>query len=128
MQYLLETLGKLIGANWRQRDIAQRHSRTFVCRCENQVFFSNSQCLPCKAPLGYLPLEARLVALDPGPRPGTWRADGSESLYKSCGNRELPAHCNWLLAADDPRALCVACRLNRTIPNLDDADSARWWA
>ena len=28
----------------------------------------------------------------------------------------------------DPSSLCVACRLNRTIPDLDDADNARYWA
>ena len=25
------------------------------------------------------------------------------------------------------RSCCIACRLNRTIPNLDDADNARYW-
>jgi hypothetical protein len=128
MQNLPDTLDKLIGTGWRQRDTVQRHSRTFACgRCENHVFFSNSQCLSCNAQLGYLPLEARLVALDPGPRPRTWRVDGSDSLVKTCANRELPAHCNWMLAADDPKSLCVACRLNRTIPDLDDADNTRYW-
>jgi hypothetical protein len=128
MQNLLETLGQLIRTRWSQRDNTQRHSRTFACRCGNHVFFRNSQCLSCNAPLGYLPHEAELVALDPGPRAGTWRVDGSESLYKSCGNRELPARCNWMLAADDLQSLCTACRLNRTIPNIDDADNARYWA
>jgi hypothetical protein len=28
----------------------------------------------------------------------------------------------------DTSSLCVACRLNRTIPDLDDADNARYWA
>jgi hypothetical protein len=29
--------------------------------------------------------------------------------------------------ADDPNPLCIACRLNRTIANLDDKDNARYW-
>jgi hypothetical protein len=126
MQQLLDALGKLIGSRWRPRDA--RHSRSFLCRCDSQVFFSNTDCLSCKAPLGYLPLEARLVPLDPAGEPGIWRAPGSESRLKTCSNRELPARCNWMLASDADDVLCIACRLNRTIPNLDDADNARYWA
>ena len=32
-----------------------------------------------------------------------------------------------MLEADDPSPLCIACRLNRTIPNLEDPDNARYW-
>jgi len=31
------------------------------------------------------------------------------------------------VAADDEDSLCVSCRLNNAIPNLDDADNCRWW-
>jgi zinc-ribbon domain len=72
MAMLLETLGNLVRTNWKHRDVAKRHSRTFLCRCGNHIFFRNSLCLGCQAPLGYLPGEARLVPLDPGPQPGTW--------------------------------------------------------
>jgi zinc-ribbon domain len=74
MPDILETLGKLIGTNWKHRDTAKRHSRTFLCRCGNHIFFGNRLCLGCQAPLGYLPADARLVPLDPGPQPGTRRA------------------------------------------------------
>ena len=127
MASLLETLGELIGSKWKHRDVARRHSRTFMCRCGTHIFFRNSLCLNCQAPLGYLPGEARLVALDPGPQPGTWVAEGVRTPQKYCGNRETPARCNWMLAAADPNPRCIACRLNRTIPNLDDADNARYW-
>ena len=127
MTSLLETLGDLVGTNRKRRDVAKRHSRTFSCRCGNHLFFRNSLCLGCKAPLGYLPGEAELVPLDPGPQPGTWAAGSGRPSQKYCGNRETPALCNWMLAADDPRSLCIACRLNRTIPNLADEDNARYW-
>jgi len=127
MPNILETLGKLIGTNRKTRDAAKRHSRTFFCRCGNHIFFRNSQCLGCRAPLGYLPGEGRLVPLDPGPQPGTWVVESDGAPQKYCGNRETPARCNWMLRADDPNPLCIACRLNRTIPNLDDADNARYW-
>ena len=67
------------------------------------------------------------MPLDPGPQPDTWQAEGDDGTYKFCANRLLPAACNWLLAADEAHTLCIACRLNRTIPNLDDADNARYW-
>jgi hypothetical protein len=127
MPNILETLGRLIGTNWKHRDTAKPHSRTFFCRCGNHIFFGNSLCLGCQAPLGYLPGDARLVPLEPGPQPGTWTVDGGRAPQKYCGNRETPARCNWMLTADDPNPLCTACRLNRTIPNLDGEDNARYW-
>jgi hypothetical protein len=127
MPYIQETLSKLIGTDWKRRETARRHSRTFVCRCGRQIFFRDSECAGCKVPLGYLPGDARLVPLDPGPQPGTWLVPGAGAPQKTCANRDLPAACNWMLSADDPNPLCIACRLNRTIPNLDDADNAYSW-
>jgi hypothetical protein len=127
MPNILEALGKLIGTNWKHRDGTKRHSRTFLCRCGNHIFFGNRLCLGCQTPLGYLPRDMRLVPLDPGPQPGTWSAEGSTAPQKSCGNRATPAACNWMVRADDPNTLCIACGLNRTIPNLADEDSARYW-
>jgi hypothetical protein len=67
-----------------------------------------------------LPAGHTLVgAVEPGP--------GRDRSYKYCGNRRTPALCNWLVEGSDPNALCIACRLNRTIPDLDDADNARYW-
>jgi hypothetical protein len=51
-----------------------------------------------------------------------------DRLYRYCGNRDTPAGCNWLKAMGDSSSLCVACRLNRTIPDLGDADNAHYWA
>jgi hypothetical protein len=75
MANLAESLWNLLGTDWKHRKVARRHSRSFACRCGNQIFFRNSQCLSCKASLGYLPLQAKLVPLDPGPQaaPGAWR-------------------------------------------------------
>ena len=83
-------------------------------------------CAICSAPLGYLPDAFSLVALDPGPQPDTARAAGL--VYGYCGNRSTPAACNWMKDEADPATLCVACRLNNTIPDLDDVDNARYWA
>src|SRR3954470_21302920 len=77
MLTLLESLGKILGTSWKTREVAERHSRTFKCRCGNQVFFGNSLCLNCKSPLGYDPLIAQVLSLEAGPRAGTWRAGKS---------------------------------------------------
>ena len=67
------------------------------------------------APPGSLTTQAAL---------GTAAADSvvnkGEVFYKRCLNLSTPASCNWLIHADDPHALCRACRLNRTIPDLTD--------
>jgi hypothetical protein len=69
-------------------------------------------------------------ALDPGDAPGTWkylRADASLAIARRCANFETASGCNWLVDAGDADPFCIACRLNRTIPNQDDEDNRRWW-
>ena len=38
-----------------------------------------------------------------------------------------PAGCNWLVSAKEKDLLCISCRLNHTIPNLNDEDNAHLW-
>ena len=47
----------------------------------------------------------------------------AHALYTRCTNLATPAACNWLVPIIDgqtPQTLCQACRLNRTIPDLND--------
>jgi hypothetical protein len=103
-------------------------TRRYQCRCGRPVFFRNSACLACGAPLGYEPLLARICALDPV-GDDTWELSGWLPLkqYKRCANLETAAACNWLLEASDPTQLCQCCRLNRTIPDLMIAENADGW-
>ena len=129
MEDVLQSIGEELEAQRADvRARVKRLSRSYRCRCGNHVFFRNTQCLQCDAKLGFLPDTGQLVALDPGPRPGTWTTAGRDDVMKFCANRNSPAACNWMLYADNPHAHCIACRLNRTIPNLDDADNARYWS
>jgi hypothetical protein len=105
-----------------------RHSRSYLCRCGNRIFFRNTLCLACHSQLGYLTDDGRMVALDPGSAPDTWHADSRVEVLKLCANRRSPAWCNWTMDAHDTNRFCIACRLNRTIPDLDDADNARYWS
>ncbi len=106
--------------------------RRYQCRCGRPVFFRNSMCLACRAPLGYEPHLARICALDPGERSTTgqetWMLSGWLPLkvYKRCANLEA-ASCNWLIEADDQNRLCQCCRLNRTIPDLSIKQNSDDW-
>jgi hypothetical protein len=110
------------------RSRARRLSRSYKCRCEGRVSFDSTQCPACGSQLGYLPDEGRVVALDAGPKPETWITAGRDDILKFCANRNSPAACNWMVYADNPAPFCIACRLNRTIPDITDADNARYWA
>ena len=106
--------------------------RNYRCQCRRAVFFRNSLCLACETPLGFWPETLRLQPLRGGPSPGSWQlhdADSDTPALRRCANFDAIG-CNWLLTDVDSEAnegLCRACRLNRTIPDLADADNRRWW-
>jgi hypothetical protein len=103
--------------------------RAYRCQCGNPVFFRNSKCLACGTPLGYDTSLATLIPLMPGQIADTWipyQAAPSAApgqTYTRCANLTTPATCNWLVPFVDgqtSQSLCQACRLNRTIPDLND--------
>jgi hypothetical protein len=102
--------------------------RAFNCQCGNPVFFRNSTCLACHTPLGYAPALAQIVAMRPAGEPEVWTAWNFDSpRYRRCANLDTPASCNWLVPVDEVESqagLCRACRLNRTVPDLNDAQHA----
>jgi hypothetical protein len=108
--------------------------RSYGCRCNSAVFFLNSHCLRCDTPLGYEPELGQVLSLAPGPEVDTWQLAGPDvpsdntSLYRRCANLHTPAACNWLIRIDgSAQAFCVACRLNRTVPNLASGEDALLW-
>ena len=65
--------------------------RSFACgHCGHLVFFENTRCLHCSTPLGFVPDELELVALE---------GERAQQLHR-CANAEL-ALCNWMVR--DPR-------------------------
>ena len=108
--------------------------RAYRCHCGNPVFFRNSECLTCGTPLGYDSALAKLIPLMTTPSADTWvqwqtdqpglQADAAPAqTYTRCSNLVTPAACNWLVpitGEQAPQLLCQACRLNRTIPDLND--------
>lgn len=130
MKSLFERIAKQLAAAWRTPDLPRR-GHTYRCQCGRPVFFRNSQCLGCGALLGYDPDSAEVRALHPAANEGAWTLDAPDGVasptYRRCANLNTPAGCNWLLPADCNSALCISCRLNRTIPNLSDPDNCRYW-
>jgi hypothetical protein len=129
MRALVENIAQRLAEVWHAPE-PPRRGHTHRCQCGRPIFFRNSQCLACGAPLGYEPDLAEVRALLPGPDAGTWRLAGEDAAspaFRRCANLDSPAGCNWLVPAEHPSSLCVSCRLNRTIPNLDDADNCRYW-
>lgn len=108
--------------------------RAYFCRCERPVFFRNSVCLACNAPLGYEPHLRQVFPLVPGPDDAAWqlqREGVNPGKYRRCANLETPAGCNWLVSeaetGGNARQLCIACRLNRTIPDLSVPENGVLW-
>jgi hypothetical protein len=108
--------------------------RAYFCRCGRPVFFRNSVCLACQTPLGYEPRLRKVYPLAPGPEPDSWQLaleSASPGKYRRCSNLDSPAACNWLVseaeAESNPRLMCIACRLNRTIPDLSIPENGLLW-
>ena len=125
---LFENISLRLSKEWRSRNLP-RHGHSYRCQCGRPVFFLNSQCLACGAALGYDPRIAEVRTLLPAGE-GLWQLAGQVDAprnYRRCANFESPAGCNWLVGADDPTPHCASCRLNRTIPDLNDVDNQRYW-
>nr|WP_246335935.1 putative zinc-binding metallopeptidase [Azomonas macrocytogenes] len=101
----------------------------YQCCCGQAVFFRNSICLTCHTALGFDPSRDEILPLVPATAAGSWQIAGNEQSprYRRCANFDTPAGCNWLIPADHDETLCIACRLNRTIPDLSVEGNAERW-
>ena len=101
--------------------------KLFECQnCGQLLYFENTKCERCGRVLGYLPDDAALSAVAEE-EDGRWRALAApERLVRFCANAAQGA-CNWLVPAEGPDAFCLACRLNRTIPDLGPPEHLLLW-
>lgn len=100
--------------------------RLFRCEvCGQLLYFENRRCEKCGHALGYLPDLNNLMELEPDG--DVWRAVGVENRrFRFCANAAHDA-CNWLVPAEQEGDYCLACRHNRTVPDLSDpAQLTRW--
>ncbi|HEX3340792.1 MAG TPA: putative zinc-binding peptidase [Pseudolabrys sp.] len=100
--------------------------RLFECQaCGQPLYFENAACGSCGRPLGYLPNTAKMSALELDR--GLYKALAHpETRYITCANRAYES-CNWLIPVDSGASYCLACRHNRTIPDLSDQRNLTLW-
>ena len=98
--------------------------KNFHCTsCEQTIVFENTLCGNCGHKLGFLPDIRDMTAVEP--EGDQWIAlIARDQRYRFCKNWELQG-CNWLTAPGEQ--FCVACRHNRTIPDLSDSRRQLMW-
>jgi hypothetical protein len=68
------------------------------------------------------------------PQGDAWLIEGDSSGFRfsRCANYQTAAGCNWLrpagIASHHDRGLCIACSLNRMIPDQSSEDNQQLWA
>jgi hypothetical protein len=88
--------------------------KRFYCACGNEIFFENRFCNACNNSLGFIPKQQ--IFINPFTQAG----------YRFCSNYET-LQCNWLIHESDKNSQCCACRLTRTVPNLNNENNWRRW-
>lgn len=97
--------------------------KTFACpRCRNKVYFKSVSCVRCGQSFGFSADKMAMVAVEIAADSST-RSDRS---YRLCANA-VHQVCNWTTRVNDANDLCLACDLNRTIPNLSEPGSLDAW-
>lgn len=101
--------------------------KLFRCSaCQTPAYFDNTACTACGTALGFAPEAMAMGAIDEA---GTARVQtqGDERRYGRCANYRHEGVCNWLVAQEDGADFCLACRLNRTIPDLSVPGNRVLW-
>jgi hypothetical protein len=88
------------------------------------VFFENTSCTYCQRLLGFDVASQNMLSLS---TTADGYADSGGNPFRLCHNQTDYQVCNWLIPEADSHPLCAACRLNGTIPNLDNPDNLRRW-
>ncbi|WP_372755322.1 putative zinc-binding metallopeptidase [Mariniflexile sp.] len=91
--------------------------KVFECpNCESPVFFENTICKNCNTALGYNPY------FDAFEIPN----NNQSNFSKLCTN-EAWGVCNWLVDANQNKEFCLACSLNRTVPDRTSNENFEKW-
>lgn len=91
--------------------------KIFECpNCKSPVFFENTTCQYCHTTLGYHSF------LDTFEMPNAI----GENKRIFCANYNLGV-CNWFVDTREDSQFCLACSLNRTVPNRSETDYFEKW-
>lgn len=114
-------------------------SRAYKCgHCGKPIFLRNSVCINCGAGVGYDPALRTMVSLTPvADAPGVFEREGeARGRVMTCANLTTAAGCNWLIPANPQGTFdyanqypgfCLACSLNRTVPDQSKPQNQELW-
>src|SRR5215213_2977421 len=101
--------------------------KLFQCQaCGQPLYFENTRCESCGRELGYLPSLGNLTALEPNDGESWFALASPDEPVRLCANAAHGA-CNWLVSVSQASPYCLACRHNRTIPDLSNSQNLTRW-
>jgi hypothetical protein len=101
--------------------------KLYACsHCKNPLYFENDTCLTCKHAVGFDAATLSMITLEKVKAGELADIRNRKKLYRWCENA---AHgtCNWLVILEQPSNFCLACELNRTIPELSNNENLSRW-
>ncbi|HEY1081564.1 MAG TPA: putative zinc-binding metallopeptidase, partial [Prosthecobacter sp.] len=90
--------------------------RRFSCDCGNVLFFGSTRCLACGIEVGFSPRRGNMEKLD------------SRGGLKRCANGIRYDICNWTTDGENADDLCISCRMNQMVPDLNRPQNIFLWA
>ncbi len=98
----------------------------FKCgHCQRPVYFDNTYCSRCQHSLGFNADTLDMVSLQTNQNGKLYDVvTGKE--YRFCSNVTYGV-CNWIIPEENPALHCIACSLNRTIPDLTKSAHLERW-
>lgn len=101
----------------------------FTCtHCGQVLYFENNTCEKCGYALGFESTRRELLPLVAEPDGQHFRLyhEPDSGPYAYCQNHQHQA-CNWLVGPASETPFCLACDLNRTIPDLSQPGFLQRW-
>ena len=101
--------------------------KLFKCQnCGQLLYFENTHCERCGHKLGFHSTTMELLTLIPSDEQTFSNVLGGDQKFRYCENARHNA-CNWLVEMSEESSFCQACRLNKTVPDLDNAEHVVRW-
>ena len=102
--------------------------KLFHClKCNQVLYFENDRCECCGSQLGFLASDLQLYPLiQTGDNCFQLYGGNKDEEYRYCKNHDYNV-CNWIIQSNKPNTFCLACQLNRIIPDLSFPEYRKRW-
>ncbi|MEN2280655.1 putative zinc-binding metallopeptidase [Algoriphagus sp. SE2] len=99
--------------------------KIFECdNCGYPLYFENQSCEKCSHLSGYSDLHHGMKTFTSVN--GNLKSDRDGEIFKYCRN-SVSGVCNWIIPFKEEREYCLACSLNRIIPDLSIQENTEKW-